>query len=80
MRVVCRYSVDDGDVDSVELFCEGKEGGRMAVIPMLVFEFFIIDTGEQPLDSVHNPPILQRIIGQEVPWILPGYYEKRRTE
>ena len=52
----------------------------MAVIPMLVFEFFIIDTGEQPLDNVHNPLILQRIIGQDVTWILPGYYEKRRME
>ena len=76
---VCGYSVDDGDGDSVELSCEGKEGGRMAVIPMLVFEFFI-DTGEQPLDNVHKPPILQRIIGQDVAWILPVYYEKRRME
>ena len=24
---VCGYSVDDGDVDSVELSCEGKNGG-----------------------------------------------------
>jgi len=42
--------VDDGVGDDgigVELSCEGKEGERMAVIPMLVFEFFIVDTSEQ---------------------------------
>jgi hypothetical protein len=54
--------VDDGVGDGVELSYEGKEGGRMAVIPMLVFEFFIVDTGEQPLDNVRNLPIFQRII------------------
>ena len=37
--------VDDGI--GVELSCEGKEGERMAVIPMLVFMFFIIDNSEQ---------------------------------
>ena len=62
--------VDDDVGDSVELSREGKEGGRMAVIPMLVFEFFIVDTGEQPLNNVCNPPILQRIIGEDVAWIL----------
>ena len=62
---VCGYSVDDGDVDSVELSCEGKEGGRMAVIPTLVFKVFIADTGEQPLDNVRNPPILQWIICED---------------
>ena len=64
------YSVEDGDVDSVELSCEGKEGGRTAVIPMLAFEFFIVDTGMQPLDSFPNPPILQRMMGEDVAWIL----------
>ena len=68
--VICGYLVDDGVGDSVELSREGKEGGRMAVIPMLVFEFFIVDTGEQPLNNVRNPPILQRIIGEDVAWIL----------
>ena len=53
---VCGYLVGDGVGDSVELSCEGKEGGRMAVIPMLVFEFFIIDTGEQPLDNALTLP------------------------
>jgi len=28
----------------------------MAVIPMLIFEFFFINTGEQPLDNVGNFP------------------------
>jgi hypothetical protein len=59
--------VDDGVDDGVELSCGGKEGGRMAVIPMLVFEFFV-DTGEQPLDNVRNVPISQRIIGGDVTW------------
>ena len=40
--VICGYLVDDGVGDSVELSREGKEGGRMAVIPMLVFEFLIL--------------------------------------
>ena len=31
---VCGYSVDDGDV---ELSCEGKDGGRMAVARFRVF-------------------------------------------
>ena len=54
-EIVCGYLVDDGVGDSVELSCEGKEGGRMAMILMLAFEFFIVDTGEQPLDSFRNP-------------------------
>ena len=62
--------VDDDVGDSVELSREEKEGGRMAVIPMLVFEFFIVDTGDQPLNNVRNPPILQKIIGEDVAWIL----------
>ena len=62
--------MDDDVGDSVELSRKGKEGGMMAVIPMLVFEFFIVDTGEQPLNNVRNPPILQRIIGEDVAWIL----------
>ena len=49
---------------------KGKKGGRMAVIPMLVFEFFFVDTGEQPLDNVRNLPIVK---------MSPGY-EKRRME
>ena len=61
----------DEDVgDSVELSRKGKEGGITAVIPMLVFEFFIADTGEQPLNNVRNQPILQRRIGEDVAWIL----------
>ena len=62
--------MDDDVGDSVELSRKGKEGGRMAVIPMLVFEFVIVDTGEQPLNNVRNPPILQRIIGEDVAWTL----------
>ena len=37
--------MDDGI--GVELPCEGKEGERMAVIPILVFKFFVVDTSEQ---------------------------------
>lgn len=60
--------MDVGVGDGVELSCEGKEGGRMAAIPILVFEFFIVDTIEQPLANV-LVPILRRIIGEDVAWI-----------
>ena len=36
----------------------------------LVFEFFIIDTGEQPLDNVRSPPILQKIMSEDGARIL----------
>ena len=42
----------------------------MAAFPMYVFKFFIIDAGEQRLNTVHNPPILQRVIAEDVTWIL----------
>ena len=48
---------------------KGKRGGRMAVIPMFIFKLVIIDTGEQPLDDVHNLPIFQRIINEDVAWV-----------
>ena len=46
--------MDDGVGDGIEQSCEGKEEVRMAVITMIVLEFIIIDTGEQPLDNVRN--------------------------
>ena len=62
-----RYYVDDGH--GVELSCEGKEGKRIAVIPMLVFELFIVDTGGQPPDNVRNHSNFQKVIGEDVAWI-----------
>ena len=38
--------MDDGI--GVELSCEGKEVERTAVILMLDFKFFVVDTSEQP--------------------------------
>jgi len=62
--VLCGYWVDDGVGDGVELSCEGK-WGRMAGLPMLVFEFFIVDAGEQPLANVPIPLLLK----EDVAWL-----------
>jgi hypothetical protein len=59
---------DDGVGGGVGLSCEKTQGGRMVVVPMVVFESFV-DIGKQPLDNVSNFPIFQRIIGQDVAWI-----------
>ena len=44
----------------IVLSCPVKETrGRGAVIPALVFEFFIVDAGKQRLDNVRNLPIFE---------------------
>jgi hypothetical protein len=46
-----------------------ERGGRIAAIPMFVFEFFFVDTGEEPVDNVRDLHIFQRIISEDVIWI-----------
>ena len=48
---VCGYSVDDGDV---ELSCEGKDGGRMAVARFRVLQSLIL-ASSRSITSVALP-------------------------